>query len=101
MSVQLFQIDTSGCMKVIRERKMKQSELIKAMAGNSRRLQQVLHMCLKTFSRHAGFKEVVGWKSLTVCVKGSCMYSVCQLLLCNSHKWETKNSGYMAQWIGH
>ncbi|XP_067398290.1 snRNA-activating protein complex subunit 4-like [Emydura macquarii macquarii] len=38
--IQLFQIDTSGCMKVIRERKMKQSELIKAMAGNSRRLQQ-------------------------------------------------------------
>ncbi|CAM5163846.1 unnamed protein product [Eretmochelys imbricata] len=38
--IQLFQIDTSGCMKVIRERKMRQSDLIKAMAGNARRLQQ-------------------------------------------------------------
>ncbi|CAM4664090.1 unnamed protein product [Lepidochelys olivacea] len=38
--IQLFQIDTSGCMKVIRERKMRQSNLIKAMAGNARRLQQ-------------------------------------------------------------
>uniref|UniRef100_A0A8C8R8L8 Small nuclear RNA activating complex polypeptide 4 n=1 Tax=Pelusios castaneus TaxID=367368 RepID=A0A8C8R8L8_9SAUR len=38
--IQLFQIDTSGCMKVIRERKMRQSELIKAMAGNAKRLQR-------------------------------------------------------------
>uniref|UniRef100_A0A8C0G387 snRNA-activating protein complex subunit 4 n=1 Tax=Chelonoidis abingdonii TaxID=106734 RepID=A0A8C0G387_CHEAB len=38
----LFQIDTSGCMKVIRERKMKQSDLIRSMAGNTRRLQKVL-----------------------------------------------------------
>ncbi|KAM7144238.1 snRNA-activating protein complex subunit 4 isoform 2-T3 [Macrochelys suwanniensis] len=38
--IQLFQIDTSGCMKVIRERKMRQSDLIRAMTGNSRRLQQ-------------------------------------------------------------
>ncbi|KAM9117064.1 snRNA-activating protein complex subunit 4-like isoform 1-T1 [Pangshura tecta] len=38
--IQLFQIDTSGCMKVIRERKMRQSDLIRSMAGNTRRLQK-------------------------------------------------------------
>ncbi|NXX75418.1 SNPC4 protein, partial [Urocolius indicus] len=39
--LQLFQIDTHGCMKVIRERKLRQLELIKADAG---RPQQVLCM---------------------------------------------------------
>ncbi|XP_074871532.1 snRNA-activating protein complex subunit 4 isoform X2 [Carettochelys insculpta] len=38
--IQLFQIDTSGCMKVIRERRMRQSELIRAMARSTRKPQQ-------------------------------------------------------------
>ncbi|NWH27273.1 SNPC4 protein, partial [Grus americana] len=38
--IQLFQIDTNGCMKVIRERRLRQSELLRA---NARRPQQVLH----------------------------------------------------------
>ncbi|NXA34882.1 SNPC4 protein, partial [Eudromia elegans] len=38
--IQLFQIDTNGCMKVIRERRLRQSELLKA---NVQRPQQVLH----------------------------------------------------------
>ncbi|NXA49820.1 SNPC4 protein, partial [Nothocercus julius] len=37
--IQLFQIDTNGCMKVIRERRLRQSELLKA---DVRRPQQVL-----------------------------------------------------------
>uniref|UniRef100_A0A8C0G530 snRNA-activating protein complex subunit 4 n=1 Tax=Chelonoidis abingdonii TaxID=106734 RepID=A0A8C0G530_CHEAB len=49
----LFQIDTSGCMKVIRERKMKQSDLIRSMAGNTRRLQKVLCV-FQTLSHCAG-----------------------------------------------
>ncbi|NXG81650.1 SNPC4 protein, partial [Stercorarius parasiticus] len=39
--IQLFQIDTNGCMKIIRERRLRQSELLKA---NARRPQQVLHV---------------------------------------------------------
>ncbi|KAF1628938.1 snRNA-activating protein complex subunit 4, partial [Eudyptes filholi] len=39
--IQLFQIDTNGCMKIIRERRLRQSELLRA---NARRPQQVLHM---------------------------------------------------------
>ncbi|XP_054249221.1 snRNA-activating protein complex subunit 4 [Indicator indicator] len=35
--IQLFQIDTNGCMKIIRERKMRQAELLRA---NARRPQQ-------------------------------------------------------------
>ncbi|KFQ64789.1 snRNA-activating protein complex subunit 4, partial [Phaethon lepturus] len=35
--IQLFQIDTNGCMKIIRERRLKQSELLRA---NARRPQQ-------------------------------------------------------------
>ncbi|XP_067164898.1 snRNA-activating protein complex subunit 4 isoform X1 [Apteryx mantelli] len=35
--IQLFQIDTNGCMKIIRERRLRQSELLKA---NARRPQQ-------------------------------------------------------------
>ncbi|NWI96322.1 SNPC4 protein, partial [Pitta sordida] len=42
--IQLFQIDTKGCMKVIRERKLRQLELLKA---DARRPQQV-------FSPHPG-----------------------------------------------
>ncbi|NXV49452.1 SNPC4 protein, partial [Uria aalge] len=42
--IQLFQIDTNGCMKIIRERRLKQSELLRA---NARRPQQVLHRNLK------------------------------------------------------
>ncbi|KFQ56874.1 snRNA-activating protein complex subunit 4, partial [Pelecanus crispus] len=39
--IQLFQIDTKGCMKIIRERRLKQSELLRA---NARGPQQVLHV---------------------------------------------------------
>ncbi|NXN19278.1 SNPC4 protein, partial [Indicator maculatus] len=39
--IQLFQIDTDGCMKIIRERKLRQAELLRA---NARRPQQVLSM---------------------------------------------------------
>ncbi|NXX57358.1 SNPC4 protein, partial [Scopus umbretta] len=39
--IQLFQIDTNGCMKIIRERKLRQLELLRA---NARRPEQVLHM---------------------------------------------------------
>ncbi|NXI96541.1 SNPC4 protein, partial [Psophia crepitans] len=39
--IQLFQIDTNGCMKVIRERRLRQTELLRA---NARRPQQVLHV---------------------------------------------------------
>ncbi|NXV86809.1 SNPC4 protein, partial [Calonectris borealis] len=39
--IQLFQIDTNGCMKIIRERRLRQSELLRA---NAKRPQQVLHM---------------------------------------------------------
>ncbi|NXF43754.1 SNPC4 protein, partial [Oceanites oceanicus] len=39
--IQLFQIDTVGCMKIIRERRLRQSELLRA---DARRPQQVLHM---------------------------------------------------------
>ncbi|NXE74393.1 SNPC4 protein, partial [Cochlearius cochlearius] len=39
--IQLFQIDTNGCMKIIRERRLKQSELLRA---NARRPQQVWHL---------------------------------------------------------
>ncbi|KAF1469867.1 snRNA-activating protein complex subunit 4, partial [Pygoscelis antarcticus] len=39
--IQLFQIDTNGCMKIIRERRLRQSELLRA---NARRPQQVLHV---------------------------------------------------------
>uniref|UniRef100_A0A8D0HQL4 Small nuclear RNA activating complex polypeptide 4 n=1 Tax=Sphenodon punctatus TaxID=8508 RepID=A0A8D0HQL4_SPHPU len=35
--IQLFQIDTNGCMKVIRERKSRQSELLRAVVGGTRR----------------------------------------------------------------
>ncbi|NXF10472.1 SNPC4 protein, partial [Smithornis capensis] len=38
--IQLFQIDTKGCMKIIRERKLRQLELLKA---DARRPQQVLY----------------------------------------------------------
>ncbi|XP_074066796.1 snRNA-activating protein complex subunit 4 isoform X2 [Macrotis lagotis] len=38
--LQLFQIDTDGCMKVIGERKTKQSELLLAISGNPQRSQQ-------------------------------------------------------------
>ncbi|NXJ40879.1 SNPC4 protein, partial [Ciconia maguari] len=38
--IQLFQIDTNGCMKIIRERRLRQSELLRA---NAKRPQQVLH----------------------------------------------------------
>ncbi|NXR15736.1 SNPC4 protein, partial [Semnornis frantzii] len=37
--IQLFQIDTNGCMKIIRERRLRQAELLRA---NTRRPQQVL-----------------------------------------------------------
>ncbi|KFP91820.1 snRNA-activating protein complex subunit 4, partial [Apaloderma vittatum] len=43
--IQLFQIDTNGCMKIIRERRLRQSELLRANAG---RPQQVL--CMVCFS---------------------------------------------------
>ncbi|NXX46728.1 SNPC4 protein, partial [Tricholaema leucomelas] len=39
--IQLFQIDTNGCIKIIRERRLKQAELLRA---NTRRPQQVLSM---------------------------------------------------------
>ncbi|KFP18872.1 snRNA-activating protein complex subunit 4, partial [Egretta garzetta] len=39
--IQLFQIDTNGCMKIIRERRLKQLELLGA---NARRPQQVWHL---------------------------------------------------------
>ncbi|NXP48526.1 SNPC4 protein, partial [Heliornis fulica] len=39
--IQLFQIDTNGCMKIIRERRLRQSELLRA---DARRPQQVLHV---------------------------------------------------------
>ncbi|NXJ87946.1 SNPC4 protein, partial [Corythaixoides concolor] len=39
--IQLFQIDTKGCMKIIHERRLRQSELLR---GNARRPQQVLHI---------------------------------------------------------
>ncbi|NWJ09252.1 SNPC4 protein, partial [Crypturellus undulatus] len=39
--IQLFQIDTNGCMKVIRERRLRQAELLKA---NAQRPQQVLQV---------------------------------------------------------
>ncbi|NXU96812.1 SNPC4 protein, partial [Cettia cetti] len=39
--IQLFQIDTKGCMKIIKERKLKQLELLKAnQAGSQRNSQQ-------------------------------------------------------------
>ncbi|XP_072489042.1 snRNA-activating protein complex subunit 4 isoform X2 [Notamacropus eugenii] len=38
--IQLFQIDTDGCMKVIGERKTKQSELLLAIRGKSQQPQQ-------------------------------------------------------------
>ncbi|XP_068770848.1 snRNA-activating protein complex subunit 4 isoform X2 [Struthio camelus] len=38
--IQLFQIDTSGCMKVIRERRLRQSELLKANAGRPQQASQ-------------------------------------------------------------
>ncbi|XP_061867246.1 snRNA-activating protein complex subunit 4 isoform X2 [Colius striatus] len=38
--LQLFQIDTHGCMKVIRERKLRQLELIKANAGRPQQASQ-------------------------------------------------------------
>ncbi|NXN31519.1 SNPC4 protein, partial [Nycticryphes semicollaris] len=45
--IQLFQIDTNGCMKIIRERRLRQSELLGA---NARRPQQVLHLvCFQSF----------------------------------------------------
>ncbi|NXG58956.1 SNPC4 protein, partial [Hemiprocne comata] len=44
--IQLFQIDTHGCMKIIQERRLRQSELLRA---NSRRPQQVLHMLTNGF----------------------------------------------------
>ncbi|NXL64119.1 SNPC4 protein, partial [Chordeiles acutipennis] len=39
--IQLFQIDTHGCMKIIHERRLRQSELLRA---NARKPQQVLHV---------------------------------------------------------
>ncbi|NXT75375.1 SNPC4 protein, partial [Zapornia atra] len=39
--IQLFQIDTKGCMKIIRERRLRQTELLRA---DARRPQQVLHV---------------------------------------------------------
>ncbi|NXF92586.1 SNPC4 protein, partial [Eubucco bourcierii] len=39
--IQLFQIDTNGCMKIIRERRLRQAELLRP---NTRRPQQVLSM---------------------------------------------------------
>ncbi|KAK1193928.1 SNPC4 protein, partial [Pygoscelis papua] len=44
--IQLFQIDTNGCMKIIRERRLRQSELLRA---NARRPQQVLHVVRMAF----------------------------------------------------
>ncbi|NXF80059.1 SNPC4 protein, partial [Sclerurus mexicanus] len=44
--IQLFQIDTKGCMKIIRERKLRQLELLKA---DARRPQQVLGRVSKLF----------------------------------------------------
>ncbi|NXP02416.1 SNPC4 protein, partial [Thinocorus orbignyianus] len=45
--IQLFQIDTNGCMKIIQERRLRQAELLKA---NTRRPQQVLHrVCCSAF----------------------------------------------------
>uniref|UniRef100_A0A8B9PG17 snRNA-activating protein complex subunit 4 n=1 Tax=Apteryx owenii TaxID=8824 RepID=A0A8B9PG17_APTOW len=61
--IQLFQIDTNGCMKIIRERRLRQSELLKA---NARRPQQVLHMlcnssqpCAQRNSRRGVPKNIV------------------------------------------
>ncbi|KFZ52354.1 snRNA-activating protein complex subunit 4, partial [Podiceps cristatus] len=45
--IQLFQIDTNGCMKIIRERRLRQSELLSA---NARQPQQVSHVvCFSAF----------------------------------------------------
>ncbi|XP_075628571.1 snRNA-activating protein complex subunit 4 isoform X1 [Balearica regulorum gibbericeps] len=49
--IQLFQIDTNGCMKVIRERRLRQSELLRA---NARRPQQVLHMASQNMETSSG-----------------------------------------------
>ncbi|XP_075761685.1 snRNA-activating protein complex subunit 4 isoform X2 [Pelodiscus sinensis] len=72
--IQLFQIDTSGCMKVIRERRLKQSELIKTMAGNARMLQQPSCDFLKSSGQPAQpLPQKVGakaaWKPITVKAK--------------------------------
>ncbi|NWX50370.1 SNPC4 protein, partial [Steatornis caripensis] len=45
--IQLFQIDTHGCMKIIHERRLRQLELLRA---NARRPEQVLHtVCFYAF----------------------------------------------------
>ncbi|XP_007475376.1 snRNA-activating protein complex subunit 4 isoform X3 [Monodelphis domestica] len=46
--IQLLQIDTDGCMKVIGERKTKQSELLWAITGNPQRPQQASSSLQKT-----------------------------------------------------
>ncbi|NXC58206.1 SNPC4 protein, partial [Aleadryas rufinucha] len=48
--IQLFQIDTKGCMKIIKERKLKQLELLKA---NARSPQQVLNALRRPLSLRA------------------------------------------------
>ncbi|NXJ70486.1 SNPC4 protein, partial [Rostratula benghalensis] len=52
--IQLFQIDTNGCMKIIRERRLRQSELLGANAGRS---QQVLHMVSREAAAAAAFES--------------------------------------------
>ncbi|KFP32420.1 snRNA-activating protein complex subunit 4, partial [Colius striatus] len=65
--LQLFQIDTHGCMKVIRERKLRQLELIKANAG---RPQQVLCMFLRPVALKAR-ETAAGAESSTPAMQGT------------------------------
>ncbi|KFV76155.1 snRNA-activating protein complex subunit 4, partial [Struthio camelus australis] len=51
--IQLFQIDTSGCMKVIRERRLRQSELLKANAGRPQ--QSIIYYFLAGFPKYGDF----------------------------------------------
>lgn len=41
-ALQFFQVNTNGCMKVIRERRLKQTELFRAVMTNAQKPPQVL-----------------------------------------------------------
>uniref|UniRef100_A0A7M4EPW6 Small nuclear RNA activating complex polypeptide 4 n=1 Tax=Crocodylus porosus TaxID=8502 RepID=A0A7M4EPW6_CROPO len=44
--IQFFQVNTNGCMKVIRERRLRQTELFRAVVTNAQKPPQVLCRCL-------------------------------------------------------
>ncbi|XP_009873845.1 PREDICTED: snRNA-activating protein complex subunit 4, partial [Apaloderma vittatum] len=55
--IQLFQIDTNGCMKIIRERRLRQSELLRANAGRPQQASQNMETSSGSSSQSCAQKD--------------------------------------------